>query len=63
VDLLADLPAGTKRVNTGPNPRVLYTVYGPPEHAPKALHHSRGRANEALESCVSCLPTVVHSGP
>src|SRR5687768_8880555 len=31
---LVVVPAGTKHnfVNAGPNPLVLYTVYGPPEH-------------------------------
>jgi mannose-6-phosphate isomerase-like protein (cupin superfamily) len=48
-DLVA-VPAGTKHnfVNTGPNPLVLYTVYGPPEHAPDAVHHTKEEA-DALE--------------
>jgi mannose-6-phosphate isomerase-like protein (cupin superfamily) len=50
-DLVA-VPAGTKHnfVNTGPNPLVLYTVYGPPEHADKAVHHTKEDADAAEES-------------
>jgi mannose-6-phosphate isomerase-like protein (cupin superfamily) len=50
-DLVA-VPAGTKHnfVNTGPNPLVLYTVYGPPEHADKAVHHTKEEADAAEES-------------
>ncbi|MEV4754648.1 cupin domain-containing protein [Micromonospora sp. NPDC049559] len=48
-DLVA-VPAGTKHnfVNTGPNPLVLYTVYGPPEHADGAVHRTKEEA-DALE--------------
>lgn len=48
-DLVA-VPAGTRHnfVNTGPNPLVLYTVYGPPEHADGAVHRTKEEA-EALE--------------
>jgi mannose-6-phosphate isomerase-like protein (cupin superfamily) len=47
---LVVVPAGRKHnfVNTGPNPLVLYTVYGPPEHADGAVHHTREDA-DALE--------------
>ncbi|RZS90996.1 mannose-6-phosphate isomerase-like protein (cupin superfamily) [Motilibacter rhizosphaerae] len=50
-DLVA-VPAGTKHnfVNTGPNPLVLYTVYGPPEHAEGAVHATKEEADEAEES-------------
>ena len=50
-DLVA-VPAGTKHnfVNTGPNPLVLYTVYGPPEHADGAVHKTKEEADEAEES-------------
>jgi len=50
-DLVA-VPAGTKHnfVNTGPNPLVLYTVYGPPEHATGAVHRTRKEAERAEES-------------
>jgi mannose-6-phosphate isomerase-like protein (cupin superfamily) len=49
---LVCVPAGTKHnfVNTGPNPLVLYTVYGPPEHADGAVHHTKQEAEEAEES-------------
>jgi mannose-6-phosphate isomerase-like protein (cupin superfamily) len=47
---LVVVPAGRKHnfVNTGPNPLVLYTVYGPPEHADKAVHQTKEEA-DALE--------------
>ncbi|MFK3979979.1 cupin domain-containing protein [Micromonospora sp. NPDC050397] len=49
---LVVVPAGTKHnfVNTGPNPLVLYTVYGPPEHADQAIHRTKEEADEAEES-------------
>jgi mannose-6-phosphate isomerase-like protein (cupin superfamily) len=49
---LVCVPAGAKHnfVNTGPNPLVLYTVYGPPEHADGAVHHSKEEADAAEES-------------
>jgi mannose-6-phosphate isomerase-like protein (cupin superfamily) len=50
-DLVA-VPAGTKHnfTNAGPNPLVLYTVYGPPEHADGAVHATKEEADEAEES-------------
>ena len=49
---LVCVPSGTKHnfVNTGPNPLVLYTVYGPPEHADGAVHRTKDEADEAEES-------------
>ena len=49
---LVVVPAGKKHnfVNTGPNPLVLYTVYGPPEHADGAVHATKEEADEAEES-------------
>jgi mannose-6-phosphate isomerase-like protein (cupin superfamily) len=49
---LVTVPAGTKHnfVNTGPNPLVLYTVYGPPEHADGAVHKTKEEADKAEES-------------
>jgi mannose-6-phosphate isomerase-like protein (cupin superfamily) len=49
---LVVVPAGTKHnfVNTGPNPLVLYTVYGPPEHADSVVHHTKEEADAAEES-------------
>jgi mannose-6-phosphate isomerase-like protein (cupin superfamily) len=43
------VPAGKKHnfVNTGPNPLVLYTVYGPPEHADKTVHRTKEEAEQA----------------
>ncbi|ROO58293.1 mannose-6-phosphate isomerase-like protein (cupin superfamily) [Micromonospora sp. Llam0] len=57
-DLVA-VPAGTKHnfVNTGPNPLVLYTVYGPPEHADGAVHHTKEEADAAEESGQDEPPT------
>lgn len=49
---LVCVPAGTRHnfVNTGPNPLVLYTVYGPPEHSADAVHKTKEDADEAEES-------------
>jgi len=49
---LVVVPSGTRHnfVNTGPNPLVLYTVYGPPEHADGAVHHTKDEADAAEES-------------
>ena len=48
---LVVVPAGVTHnfVNTGPNPLVLYTVYGPPDHADGAVHESKEQADR-LES-------------
>lgn len=45
---LVVVPAGRKHnfVNTGPNPLVLYTVYGPAEHADQAVHKTKEEAEE-----------------
>ena len=49
---LVVVPAGTKHnfVNTGPNPLVLYTVYGPPDHAPGVVHRTKEEADAAEEA-------------
>jgi mannose-6-phosphate isomerase-like protein (cupin superfamily) len=49
---LVVVPAGTRHnfVNTGPNPLVLYTVYGPPEHADGVVHRTKEEADAAEES-------------
>jgi len=46
---LVVVPAGTKHnfVNAGPNPLVLYTVYGPPEHPDGTVHHTKAEAAAA----------------
>ncbi|MDM4722680.1 cupin domain-containing protein [Micromonospora sp. WMMA1363] len=46
---LVVVPAGTKHnfVNTGPNPLVLYTVYGPPDHADQVVHRTKEEADAA----------------
>ena len=49
---LVVVPAGTKHnvLNAGPNPLVLYTVYGPPEHADGAVHATKQEADAAEEA-------------
>jgi len=49
---LVVVPAGTQHnvVNTGPIPLVLYTVYGPPEHAEGAVHATKEEPEEAEAS-------------
>jgi mannose-6-phosphate isomerase-like protein (cupin superfamily) len=49
---LVVVPAGRRHnfVNTGENPLILYTVYGPPEHADGAVHTTKEAADEAEES-------------
>src|SRR3982750_3068860 len=56
---LVVIPAGAKHnfVNTGENPLILYTVYGPPEHADGAVHHTKEEADEAEESGEDEPPT------
>jgi len=46
---LVVVPAGTKHNfrNTGVNPLVLYTVYGPPEHADGTVHPTKEEADAA----------------
>jgi mannose-6-phosphate isomerase-like protein (cupin superfamily) len=46
---LVVVPAGTEHnfTNTGPNPLVLYTVYGPPDHAPGTVHRTKEEADAA----------------
>jgi mannose-6-phosphate isomerase-like protein (cupin superfamily) len=43
------VPAGTRHnfLNAGPNPLVLYTVYGPPDHADGVVHHTKEEAEAA----------------
>lgn len=47
-DLVA-VPTGTRHNfrNTGVNPLVLYTVYGPPEHADGVVHATKEEADAA----------------
>lgn len=46
---VAVVPAGTEHnfVNTGPNPLVLWTVYGPPEHPDGTVHVDKAEADAA----------------
>jgi mannose-6-phosphate isomerase-like protein (cupin superfamily) len=46
---LVVVPAGTRHNfrNTGVNPLVLYTVYGPPEHADGVVHATKEEADAA----------------
>ena len=43
------VPAGTEHnfTNAGPNPLVLYTVYGPADHAPGTVHATKEEADAA----------------
>ncbi|UJP40333.1 cupin domain-containing protein [Cellulomonas palmilytica] len=56
---LVVVPAGRTHnfVNTGPNPLILYTVYGPPEHAEGAVHATKEEADAAEESGQDEPPT------
>ncbi|WP_448616700.1 cupin domain-containing protein [Modestobacter sp. URMC 112] len=56
---LVVVPAGKKHnfVNNGVNPLVLYTVYGPPEHADKAVHKTKEEADELEEAGKDEPPT------
>ncbi len=56
---LVVVPAGKKHNfrNTGPNPLVLYTVYGPPEHADGAVHATKEESDAAEESGEDEPPT------
>ncbi len=49
---LVVVPAGKKHNfrNTGPNPLVLYTVYGPAEHAEGAVHATKEEGDAAEEA-------------
>jgi len=46
---LVVVPAGTEHnfVNTGANPLVLFTVYGPPDHADGVVHATKEEADAA----------------
>jgi mannose-6-phosphate isomerase-like protein (cupin superfamily) len=56
---LVVVPAGKKHnfVNTGPNPLILYTVYGPPEHADGAVHKTKEEADRLEEAGKDEPPT------
>jgi len=56
---LVVVPAGHKHnfVNTGPLPLVLYTVYGPPEHADGAVHKTKEEADRLEEEGKDEPPT------
>jgi mannose-6-phosphate isomerase-like protein (cupin superfamily) len=56
---LVVVPAGKKHnfLNTGQNPLILYTVYGPAEHADGAVHKTKEEADEAEESGQDEPPT------
>jgi mannose-6-phosphate isomerase-like protein (cupin superfamily) len=56
---LVVVPAGRKHnfVNTGENPLILYTVYGPPEHADQAVHRTKEEADAAEEAGKDEPPT------
>lgn len=53
------VPAGVRHnfLNDGPNPLVLYTVYGPADHADGAVHATKEAADAAEESGKDEPPT------
>ncbi|WP_407924641.1 cupin domain-containing protein [Catellatospora vulcania] len=57
---LVVVPAGTRHNfrNTGPNPLVLYTVYGPADHADGAVHATKEQAEAAEEAGRDEPPTA-----
>ncbi|WP_250446783.1 cupin domain-containing protein [Actinotalea sp. C106] len=57
---LVVVPAGRTHnfVNTGENPLILYTVYGPPEHADGAVHATKEEADALEEAGKDEPPTV-----
>ena len=56
---LVVVPAGKKHnfLNTGPNPLILYTVYGPAEHAEGAVHKTKEQADAMEEAGKDEPPT------
>ena len=54
------VPAGKKHnfLNEGPNPLVLYTVYGPPDHADGAVHKTKEEADALEEAGKDEPPTT-----
>ncbi|HLL67441.1 MAG TPA: cupin domain-containing protein [Micromonosporaceae bacterium] len=56
---LVVVPAGVRHNfrNTGVNPLVLYTVYGPPEHADGVVHATKEEADAAEEAGEDEPPT------
>jgi mannose-6-phosphate isomerase-like protein (cupin superfamily) len=56
---LVVVPAGTPHNfrNTGANPLVLYTVYGPPEHADGVVHRTKEEGDAAEEAGEDEPPT------
>ena len=63
-DLVA-VPAGTKHnfVNTGENPLILYTVYGPPHHSEDAVHATKEEADRLEEEGKDEPPTWTAAEP
>jgi mannose-6-phosphate isomerase-like protein (cupin superfamily) len=56
---LVVVPAGTHHNfrNTGADPLVLYTVYGPPEHADGVVHRTKEEGDAAEEAGEDEPPT------
>jgi mannose-6-phosphate isomerase-like protein (cupin superfamily) len=54
------VPAGTEHnfTNTGPNPLVLTTVYGPPDHADGVVHHTKEEADAAESAGLDESPSA-----
>jgi len=51
-DFAVIVPAGARHnvVNTGDAPLRLYTIYGPPEHRDRVVHHDKAQANRDHEN-------------
>lgn len=50
-DMAVLVPAGARHniANTGYKPLRLYTIYAPPQHAERTVHHTKAEAQEAEE--------------
>ena len=55
------VPAGTRHnfTNVGETPACLYTLYGPPDHAPDTVHETKSDA-EAAEHSGTDIPPPEH---
>jgi mannose-6-phosphate isomerase-like protein (cupin superfamily) len=53
------VPAGTRHnfTNVGDTPAHLYTIYGPPDHAPTTVHETKADADAAEHAGTDIPPT------
>lgn len=56
------VPAGTKHnfTNIGPEAAKLYTIYGPPDHAPDTVHATKADADAAEDDPAADVPPPEH---